>query len=207
MSKVLYIQASPRGKRSHSIAVADRFLAEYKVSHPQDEVATLNVSEMVLPAFDGFVIQAKYTLMHGGKYTPQEAAAWKFVEDEIARFKSFDKYVFAVPMWNFGIPYRLKQYIDIIVQPTYTFAITPDGAYQGLVTGKRAFVAYARGGEYPAGMAAYDHQKPYMELILGFMGITDVRSVLVEPMLADPKIAQYRQDKALEAATTMAKSF
>lgn len=207
MSKVLYIQASPRGKRSHCIAVADRFLEEYRKRNPKDEITTLNVFDLTLPAFDGFAVQAKYSIMHGQKHSPEEAAAWKVVEKEIALFKSPDKYVFAVPMWNFGIPYRLKQYIDIIVQPTYTFTVSDKG-YEGLVKGKKAFVAYARGGEYPAGpMAAYDHQKPYLELILGFMGITDVRSVVVEPMLGAPDLAKKRHDEALVAAAKMVDGF
>ena len=49
-------------------------------------------------------------------------------------------------MWNFSIPYRLKHYLDIIIQPTYTFSYTPETSYQGLVTGKPIFIAYARGG-------------------------------------------------------------
>lgn len=208
MSKVLYIQASPRHRRSHSIAVADRFLAEYRKKYPADEVVTLNLFDIDLPTFDGYTIQAKYSVMHGQKHSVEEAVAWGYVEREIALFKSADRYIFAVPMWNFGIPYRLKQYIDIIVQPTYTFTITPQGGYEGLIKGKKAFVAYARGGEYPAGpMSALDLQKPYLELILGFVGITDVRSIVIEPTLGAVEVSKKRQEEALAAADGMVAGF
>ena len=51
-------------------------------------------------------------------------------------------------MWNFGIPYILKHYIDLIVQPGLTFSFSPSEGYKGLVTGKPVTVVYARGGAY-----------------------------------------------------------
>ncbi len=76
-------------------------------------------------------------------------------------------------MWNFSIPYRLKQYIDIIVQPGLTFSMDEKGNYIGLVKNKPVFIAYSRGGKYPPGsqQEAFDLQKKYWELILGFYGI------------------------------------
>jgi FMN-dependent NADH-azoreductase len=113
-------------------------------------------------------------------------------------------------MWNFSIPYRLKHYLDIIIQPGQTFTVTADGNYQGLVTGKPVFVAYARGGAYPAGteMEALDFQKKYLELALGFMGLTDIRSVVIEPTLAEgPETAAKSKAAAITAAREIAKAF
>ena len=135
MAKLLYIQASPRD-RSKSTKVAQAFLDSYRQTHPADEMVTLNVFEKDLPPFDGFAVQAKYSIMHGKEHTKDEAQAWSQVEALIDEFKSADKYLFSVPMWNFGIPYRLKQYIDLIVQPGYTFTADENG-YQGLVKDKR----------------------------------------------------------------------
>jgi len=210
MSKLLYIQASPRVGRSHSIAVADAFVESYKESHPDDEIIRLNVFEADLPKFDGLAVQAKYSILHGQKHTHEELGAWKAVEAVIGQFKSVDKYVIALPMWNFGIPYRLKQYIDILVQPGYTFSFTPEEGYKGLVTGKPIFIAYARGGEYPAGTdaEAFDYQKRYLELILGFIGFTDFRRVVVEPTLqGGPEVAKAKRNAAIEEAREMGKTF
>jgi FMN-dependent NADH-azoreductase len=210
MSKLLYIQASPRGERSHSTAVADAFVAAYRQAHPRDTVDVLNVFTEDLPAFDGLAVQAKYTILHGQKHTPEELAAWRAVEAAIARFKAADKFVFSVPMWNFGIPYRLKLYFDLLVQPGYTFAYDPATGYTGLVTGRPVFVAYARGGQYPAGTPgeAFDLQKRYLELILGFIGLTDVRSVIVEPtLMAGPEGAAQKRAAAIAQAKELAKTF
>jgi len=210
MSKLFYIQASPRAGRSHSMAVADAFVEAYRENNPTDEIVTLDIFKRELVPFDGLAVQAKYTILHGQKHSQQEVNAWKAVEAIIEEFKSADKYVMAVPMWNFGIPYRLKHYIDIIVQPGYTFSYTPEEGYKGLVTGKPVFVAYARGGEYPPGTdyEAFDLQKRYLEMILGFMGFTDIRSIVVEPtLMGGPEVAKAKRESAIEKARQMAKDF
>ena len=209
MSRLLYIQASPRIERSYSIAVADAFVSAYKEANPKDEVITMNLFKKDLPSFDGLAVQAKYAILHGLKHTPEELAAWKKVEELIAEFKSADRYVMAVPMWNFGIPYRLKQYLDIIVQPGYTFSFSSKEGYKGLVLGKPIFVSYSRGGAYEKGSPAeaFDLQTKYFQLALGFIGFTDIRTLIVEPTLAGPEVANHKREEAIAKAKEMAKTF
>jgi len=210
MSRLLYIQSSPRGKRSHCIAVADAFVETYKQKHPDDEVMTLNVFEASIPDFDGAAVQAKYAILHGQPHSKEEQRAWKTVEKLIEQFTSADKYVLAVPMWNFSIPYRLKQYIDLLVQPGYTFGYSEDTGYEGRIVGKPMLAVYARGGQYPAGSegAAFDLQAKYIELIFGFIGFENIRSVFVEPTLqAGPDVAAEKQREAINQAKEIAGVF
>jgi len=210
MAHLLYIKASPRGDRSHSTAVADAFVDAYHQAHPDDQVTTLDVFYDDLPAFDFDAVSAKYKIMHGKDHTSEDRKVWKQIVAVIDEFKAADKYVLAVPMWNFSIPYRLKQYFDVIVQPGQTFTVTEDGNYQGLVTGKPVFIAYARGGAYPPGtdLEALDHQTKYVELILGFIGLTDLRSVVVEPTLMQgPEAAAKSKADAITKARDIAKAF
>ncbi len=161
MSKLLYIKASPRIERSKSTAVADAFIEAYRWKHSDDVIDTLNLFEESLPVFDGLVVQAKYVILHGREHSEEELQAWSAVEKIIERFVLADKFVLAVPMWNFSIPYRLKQYIDVLVQPGYTFSYSEDVGYKGLVLEKPLLAVYARGGEYPTGTEAeaFDLQK------------------------------------------------
>ncbi len=209
MSRLLYIQASPRIERSYSIAVAEAFVSAYKQANPKDEVITMNLFKKDLPSFDGLAVQAKYAILHGLKHTPEELSAWKKVEELIAEFKSADRYVMAVPMWNFGIPYRLKQYLDIIVQPGYTFSFSSKEGYKGLVLGKPIFVSYSRGGAYEKGSPAeaFDLQTKYFQLALGFIGFTDIRTLIVEPTLAGPEVAKHKREEAIAKAKEMARAF
>lgn len=205
MSRILYIQASGRKGRSKSIQVADAFIESYLQSHPADIVETMDVFEADLPSFDGLAVQAKYTILHGQKHTAEEKAVWEKVEKVIEHFQSADKYVFAVPMWNFGIPWRLKQYIDLLVQPGYTFRVSPNG-YEGLVRNKPVMVVYARGGSYPSD-SPFDLQKKYFELFLGFIGFEKIDSILVEPTLGEPDEVNKSLRQAVERARQAAETF
>ena len=210
MSSLLYIKASPRGPRSHSLAVAEAFLEEYLTLHPQDALITQDLFAMDLPPFDGLRLNAKYNILHGEPHNTAEQAAWQEVEALIRVFKGADKYVLATPMWNFSIPYRLKQYLDLIVQPTLTFGYSAEQGYFGLVTGKPLFIAAARGGQYPPGTpaAAADFQVPYLEFIFRFMGFTDIRVIKVEPTLeGGPEVAKAQREAAMAQARELARSF
>ena len=209
MQKLLYVQASPRIERSHSIATADAFVDSYKQAHPEDDIQTINLFKEPLPSFDGLAVQAKYTILHGKQHSPAELEAWKKIEAVIEKFKSADKFLMAVPMWNFTIPYRLKQYFDIIVQPGYSFSYDEQLGYQGLITDKPIFIIYARGGKYSGtDFELFDLQKKYLEQILGFMGFTDIRSIIVEPTVAEgPDVAKKMRSDAIEKAITLAKNF
>jgi FMN-dependent NADH-azoreductase len=189
--------------------VAKAFVEEYRKTHPGDEIDTLDLWGTTLPEFNGEVIDAKYAILHGQPQTPGQKAAWRAVERVIERFKGADKYLFSLPMWNFGIPYKLKQYIDVIVQPTYTFSFSPKEGYKGLVTGKKAAVVYARGGAYPAGSEGEgsDLQKKYMELILGFIGFTDITPIVIEPTLAKPESVEKTKAEAAAKARSAAGAF
>jgi len=210
MSKLLYIQASPRAQRSYSISVANAFVEAYERKHSDDKTVTLNVFDASIPNFDGLAVQAKYTILHGKSHSKEEQQIWKNVEEVIEQFTSADKYVLAVPMWNFGIPYRLKQYIDLIVQPGYTFSYSADKGYEGLVVGKPLLAVYARGGEYATGTKteAFDLQTRYIELIFRFVGFEDIRSIVVEPTLpGGPDVAEAKCQEATNKAKEMAVTF
>ena len=209
MQQLLYIQASPRKERSKSTQVASAFLESYQQSHVEDTVETFNIFEEDLPTFDGLKVQAKYTILHGKEHSREERQAWDAIEKIITHFKSADKYVFSLPMWNFSIPYRLKQYIDILVQPGYTFTFGENG-YEGLVKDKPALVVYARGGSFPEGSEreAFDMQKKYMELFLGFIGFENIQSIVVGPTLqGEPSDLQTMLDASIQKARSLASNF
>ena len=209
MSKLLNIESSPRKDRSTSIKIANTFLDAYRNANPDHEIETIDIWTLALPAFDGDTINAKYRILHGEAHTPAEAAAWDGVVKIFKRFNSADKYLFSVPMWNFGIPYKLKHFIDVITQPGLSFSFSPEEGYKGLVTGKPAVVVYARGGEYSsdANVKALDYQKPYLEMWLGFIGFTDIRPLVIEPTLSDPETFQQIETSAKALSLEIAKDF
>lgn len=185
MAKLLYVESSPLKSRSKSIEVASAFLNAYKEANSNDIIETIDLWEKQLPEFDGYTIEAKYQVLRGQGHDAEQAAAWASIVDVCEQFKSADKYLFSLPMWNFGIPYKLKHHIDVLVQPGQTFSFDPAVGYSGLVTGKPVAVIYARGGAYSAGEAkGMDMQKSYLDMLLGFIGFTDIHNIVIEPTLA-----------------------
>jgi len=77
-----------------------------------------------------------------GQLEGAKQTAWDRIVEVTERFKAADYYVLGVPMWNGGIPYRLKLYIDIITQPGLLFGFDPAKGYFGLLKDKKATVIY-----------------------------------------------------------------
>ncbi len=205
MKTILYIKASPRNERSHSHTTAQAFLSAYQQKNPQDKIVTIDLFKESLPEFDNFAAESKYAIMHGKEKTAEQVKKWSQIEKIIEQFKSADKYLISLPMWNFGIPYKLKHYIDIIVQPSYTFAVT-DSGYKGLAGGKPICAIYARGASYDND-SPMDFQKKYLEFILGFIGFTDIKTVLCQSMLTDVETVKKSQEAAINNAKSIAIAF
>ncbi len=185
MTKVLYVEVSPRKERSHSIAVAEAFLDAYTTANPDHEIDKMDLWDTELPELNMAMIDAKYRLLAGEELDEREANAWTTVRATFNRVSSADKIVISTPMWNFNVPYKLKHLIDIVIQPDLAFAVV-EGGYEGLIKGKPAMLIVARGAAYPPGSDFFDidFQKRYIDFLLGFVGFEDVRSLVIEPMLS-----------------------
>lgn len=209
MPKLIYIKASPRKERSHSSRVAKQFIDAYQAIHSEDTIEELDLWHIDLPPFDGDTIDAKYAIMHQKLHTHEQKDAWNQVTTMFQQFASADKYLFSVPMWNFGIPYRLKHYIDIITQPGLAFNVTPEEGYVGLVTDKPAVLVYASGGAYGpgSGAEANDLQSVYLKLWLQFIGFKDIKEINVYGTLNDPTKVKEVEEACIKQANEIAKTF
>lgn len=199
MKRLLFVRGSPRGANSDSGKVAEAFLADR-----QDRaVDTIDLWKENLPEFDGDKASAKMTVITGGSLEGTTRTTWDEIAGIAERFTSADEYLFTVPMWNGGIPYRLKLYIDIITQPGMLFGFDPATGYSGLLKGKRATVIYTSGVYSPGAAPAFgsDFHSTYFNDWLRFIGINDVTEIRFQPTLltADPAAA-------LKRAITLAKS-
>jgi FMN-dependent NADH-azoreductase len=118
----------------------------------------------------------------------------------IAEVKAADVLVLGVPMYNFTVTAQFKNWIDAIARVGVTFRYTENGP-EGLLKGKKVYVALARGGLYRG--SDLDTQVPYLKTVLGFLGMTDVYFIYAEglnmgPEAAEKGFAQAAQD--LDAA-------
>ncbi|MBT3548591.1 MAG: FMN-dependent NADH-azoreductase [Gammaproteobacteria bacterium] len=203
MEKIIYIEGSPRKNRSHSISIATEYLDKIKENDSSIEIKTIDLWSMDLPEFNGDMLDAKYAVINGSNPTESQKKAWGQVEKIFNEFADADHYLFSVPMWNFNIPYKLKQFIDIVTQPGLSWSYSADDGYKGLMSGRTATVVYSSGDKYSegTGFESYDLQKPYINLWLTFIGFDKIEKVTVDKTLFEPEEAEKRaSDIALKLA-------
>src|SRR4051794_37899077 len=114
MSTLLHVSASPRGPRSESLGLAETFLGAYAVFHPDVAIEHFDLWDGTMPEFGPDAAAAKMAVFAGQEPTGDAATAWHAARRTFDRFAVADRYLFSVPMWNHGVPYILKQLIDII---------------------------------------------------------------------------------------------
>jgi FMN-dependent NADH-azoreductase len=208
MTILLHVSASPRGAASESLALASTFLATYREVHPEVTVDTLDLWAAPLPRFGPVGASAKVAVFTGGSLDAEQAAVWAQARALADQFTAADAYLFSVPMWNAGVPYVFKQWIDIITQPGMLFGFDPAAGYSGLVRGKKAAAIYTSGVYSPGVPIEYgtDFHASFLTDWLRFVGVTDVTEIRFQPTLLTPTPAEDRA-AAHAAAREAAKVF
>ena len=201
MSKLLYVIGSPPGELSESTAIANEFLAAYREASPAVDVDILDLWRERLPVYGPDGAEAKMTVFAGKEPSGVQARAWADVRALFERFDSADRYLFAVPMWNHGVPWPLKHLIDTISQPGLVFAFDPEKGYTGLLTGKKAAVIYTSGVYAPGRALAFgtDFHAAYFNDWLRFAGVEDVSEVRFQPTIATADADALRKAAHAEA--------
>jgi len=207
-SRLLHISASPRGERSESIAIAHTFLDAFAETHPDVHIDTFDLWDGTLPDFGPAAAAAKMAVFAGADPEGEEARAWQRAIDTFRRFDSADRYLFSVPMWNAGVPYILKQFIDVVSQPGLLFGFDPVSGYRPLLRNKKAAVVYTGAVYGPGRPASFgsDFQQPFFEDWLRWGGIEDIISISFRPNVATAD-AETGRHSALAAARDAGKLF
>lgn len=208
MQKMLHIIATPRELESRTLQVSEAFLEVFQQKHPDWVVDELNLVKEELPALSIKQVDGKYLLMTGKDLYGEFKEKWVEILGHIERFLSADLYLISTPMWNFSIPYMLKHYIDIIVQPKYLFHYTESGGTEGLAKNKKMVVISSRGGNYSSKeMREFDFQEPYLRTIFGFVGITEIQFLAAQPMDMGKELQQQKLRETIEAAKQLAQRY
>lgn len=182
---ILQINSSARRDASHSTRLADRLVRRLRDADPDATLTVRDLSATPHPVLDEAALGALFT--PAGQRTPDQAA--RVAQDDvlIAEIEAADVVVLGVPMYNFGVPTQLKNWIDAISRSGVTFRYTASGP-EGLLTGKKVYVALARGGRYRDTPA--DSQVPYLSTVLRFLGMEDIRFVYAEGLAMGPEAEQ-----------------
>jgi FMN-dependent NADH-azoreductase len=206
--KLFHLSCSPRAD-SESSAGARIFLDAFRKARPDWEIDVMNLWKDHLPDFEGYILEAKYARMGGRAFTDSQRDAFAVAERIAIRFALADRVLISTPMWNFGIPYKLKQWFDVIVQPGLAFRFDPAQGYVPLFKDRPTIVILASGGNYVTGVNRgwADLATPYLREALRFIGVSDVRFVSIGPTSGPPEPIRLARESAHRRLAEMAAGF
>ena len=179
--KILQVNSSARASGSHSTRLASALTDALRAGQPDAVVSVRDLARDPHPALDESALGALFT--PAAARTPAQAARVALDDALIAEVQAADVLVIGVPMYNFGVPSQLKNWIDAISRAGVTFRYTDQGPV-GLLQGKKVYFALTRGGVYRN--TPKDSQVPYLRTIFGFLGMTDLQFVYAEGLAMGP---------------------
>lgn len=191
MSKVLIIKGSPKPIQcSQSLMLGEEFLKAYRAVKPEDEITVIDLYNTDLPEIDSELVYIIENLKKGlslqdlTEEAKNKLQRYNLCSDE---FIQADKYVFVTPLWNLGLPSRVKTYIDTICVAGKTFRYTEKGP-QGLLQQKKCLHIHASGGFHLND--PLNHADPFLRDIMKFLGVDNYKNLVIEGHNAVPDRAQ-----------------
>lgn len=204
MSDLLLINASPRREASESLRIAEELVEAMLGVEPALVTDRLDLFEDPPPAFGVKAALAKMDVIAGREVKAERQHEWDQALATAERLRAAKLWVLAVPMWNSGLPWPLKQLIDTVTQPGVAFAFDPDAGYRGLLGGQRTVPIYTSQVYSPGVPEAFgvDHHSTYLGWWLEFVGVEQVGEIRLQPTFADDTLPA-RRDAALEQARAL----
>jgi FMN-dependent NADH-azoreductase len=169
--RLLRVDTSVRTRASASRTVGDAAERRLRLVCPELVVVRRDLGACPLPAVWTDALGAKATPNVAGylaaerpvEPTESTQAGVRLAEELASELLTADALLFTVPMYNFGVPYQLKQWVDlVIVDPRAADTNVP------ILAGKAALVVLAKGGAYGPGTprAGSDHAGPWLHTVL-----------------------------------------
>lgn len=198
MTNLLLLTSSPRGKASYSTQLARELAGRIENAR----VTHRDLTSPALPHIGPEFVQAVFT--PEPDRTPAQRETLALSDELIAELNNADVVIIGAGMINFSIPSGLKSWLDHVTRAGITFRYSAAGP-EGLVTGKKVILVLAKGGVYSSGtMAPLDHMEPHLYTSLGFLGMTDVETVVIEGTAMGPEATEEALASARAKAQTLA---
>ncbi|MFJ7364845.1 FMN-dependent NADH-azoreductase [Peribacillus frigoritolerans] len=211
MNKTLIINAHPKVDDTSSISlqVFNYFLKVYKELIPDSEaIEQINLYSDVVPMVDQAVLSAWEKQRKKEELTFEEQKVTERMSEILQQFKSANTYVIVLPLHNFNIPSKLKDYMDNIMIARETFKYTENGSVGLLKDGRRMLVIQASGGIYTNDdwYTEVEYSHKYLKSMFNFLGIEDYQIIRAQgtAILEPNEVLEKAYKEVEEAASRLA---
>lgn len=176
--KLLRVDSSGRYEGSSTRALTDSLIEALASGNKAVDVTQRDLAKG-MPHVDESWIQANFT--DAEERSDEQMERLQFSDNLVAEIQTANVVVIGVPIYNFGVPAKLKAWVDMIARARLTFRYTENGP-EGLMKGKKAYLVVASGGV--AVDSELDFATPYMRQALRFIGITDIEVIGAEQQMS-----------------------
>ena len=173
---ILHLSCSPRGQAAESYRLARTIVDCLLKDEPEAIVVDRSLGEGGISHVDGNYAMAQ----HDAAAQTNQVGTVSRSEVLIRELEDSDVLVIGTPMHNLSVPSALKAWIDHVVRARRTFDVTSAGKV-GLLSDRPVFIAIASGGVFLGARARQpDFLTPYLKVVLGTIGLRDLRFFSVE---------------------------
>ncbi|MEE1963525.1 NAD(P)H-dependent oxidoreductase [Allomuricauda taeanensis] len=194
MQTLLRIDSSLRKEGSYSRMYGDIFVQMWKERNPGSKINYRDINKDRIPHLTQEVTQAFF-----GR--AEDDGLLEISDMLCEEIWESDAVLLTCPMYNFGIPSTLKSYFDHVIRVNRTFRYHGDQGYEGLLKNKKAYVITSMGGK-KTDLETSEPFEQYLQQLLGFMGIEDIKMVSIngtasEDFILDQEIHYTNQVKQM----------
>lgn len=196
MTRILHVSCSPRGPASESLRLSSKVVHRLQDAAAAATVVFRNLGAGTLPHVDADYAGSQQAAADVSSMGTASRSA-----ELIAELEDADVVVIGTPLHNYTVPSVLKAWIDHLVRVRHTFDVSPHGKIARL-RDRPVFVAVSAGGRFSgAGARQPDFLAPYLEAVLGMIGLRDLTFFAIEGAAFGPEalaLARARADEAVE---------
>lgn len=209
MEKLLVINAHPTVDSPHSVSleVGKHFIENYRKMNPNGSVEQIDLYAEEIPEIDGTVLNAWGKLAAGEELTDEEKRVTARMDQILQQFKSAKKYVIVMPLHNWNIPSRLKDYMDNVMIARETFKYTENGGVGLLTDGRSLLLIQGSGGIYTNDdwYTSVEFSHKYLKSMFDFLGIKEYQIIRAQGtnMLDKAIVLDKAKKEAQEAAARL----
>jgi len=191
MTSVLVLKTSILGRDSVSNGLIQQFVQRVSAADPQAHIRQRDFATETMPQFEHETLQA--LMREASQRSPAQRELVAYADQLVSELQAANLLVIGAPMYNFTVPATLKSWIDHVARAGVTFKYTEKGAV-GLLDSKQVVVFTTMGGRHEPGES--DHVRPYLETVLGFLGLDRVEMVVADGL----NLGEESRRQSLESA-------